>query len=156
MKIRKAGLKDVPDIVRLWKGLMSHHKGFPSEKFRTLKKNAPKIFGDYIKRCIRSRNAILLVAEERGKLVGYSLNKVEKNIPIYLPERLGYYSDLFVDSGYRGGGISSRLIEEASKWFRSKGIDHVKIGANIENKKTVNIYKHWGMVPGHLELHKKI
>lgn len=156
MKIRKARLNDVTEIVELWKDLMDHHRDFNSRKVQTIKKNGKEIFRSYARICIRSRNALVLVAEEKGKLVGYSLNNIKKNIPVYLPEKYGYFSDLFVKKEFRGRGISTEFIKAAISWFKKKGIRQARIMADTDNRRTLKIYRHWGMIPGHLELMKKI
>lgn len=159
MEIRKAMLKEAPVIAgELWKnGIIKHHKRYRVyRKFIRHKKNARKMFEDFVRRNIRSPNGLVLVAEDKGKLVGYSLNYIKKDVPVFIPDKTGYLSDLFVKKEYRGKGISSGFKKRAIKWFRKKGIKIASIAAHTENKEARKIYSKWGFEEYHIELRKKI
>lgn len=162
MEIRKAKVKEVPQIVELWKFFMKEHdnaivKIEPKIKpYVELKKDAHKNFGDYIKKCIYSKNAILLVAVDEQKVVGYSLNLIKKNIPVFKVEVLGEISDLYIKQKYRGKGIASNFKKKTINWFKSKGIKHTSIMVWPQNKFAYNIYKKWGFIDQHLEMRLKL
>ncbi len=162
MIIRKANLKDVPEIVNLWKKFMK----YPDEiliknnkklkPYFTKKKNAANMFRKYAQTNILSKDAVIHVAEIKGKLVGYSLSFIKKNIPIFKMKKIGYISDLFVKKEFRGMGISTRLKNEAIKWFKKRGMKHASIKVYKGNNLAHSIYKKWGFFDFHIELRKKI
>lgn len=160
MEIRKASLKEVPEIAeRLWKkGLIEYHqKRFRTDRrYAPLKRGAVKTFISFVSKNIRSPNALVLVALDRGRIVGYSLNYIRKNIPVFRPDRYGYLSDLYIDEKYRGGGIASEFRKHAIRWFKKKGMKMAAIAVHAGNKKALDIYRKWGFEDYHIELRKRI
>lgn len=158
MKIRKAGLKDVSEIVKLGEKLWSYHdKKFKEAKmFNKRKKSAGKVFSGFVKKYIKGRNGLVLVAEDNGKIIAYNLNYIKNNIPIFLIEKIGYISGLYVDEKYRGKSISSEFSKKAFIWFKSKKIKDIEIAAYPQNKRAVSIYRKWGFKDYHLVLRRKL
>lgn len=162
MKIRKAGLKDLPQLFGLWKEFQVTHDASvvkASPKIRphlAQLKNAGGIWKKYAKKNFSSGKAAFFVAEEKGKLVAYSLLVIEKNIPLYKVKEFGYMSDLFVKPKFRGKGISSLLHKAALKWFKSKKIRYIEIRVHATNKKAHKIYKKWGFTDFQIRLRKTI
>lgn len=157
MEIRKALPADEPHVIGLWKKLMSYEAGLEGmhETFR-LRRGAEGIFRRYLKRCMRSRNCLVMVAKDRGRIVAYSLNTINKNIPIFSEGRLGYMSDLFVEEGYRKRGISSEFRKQAFAWFRKKGLRYASIKAYTANSNAREVYGRWGFEEQHLEMRMKV
>ena len=160
---RKARLKDVPAIVVMWKKFMKEHEGIVSKSNRELKqhyamkKNAASLFSRHLERCVMSKNAVAFVAEADGKVVGYCLGLLKKNIiPLFAIKNLGYITDIFVMKEHRKSGVSTLLKEELMKWFREKGIRYATMMVNPANKTAYAIYKKWGFRDYHLEMRKKI
>ncbi len=162
MIIRKANLKDVPTIVNLWKEFMKYHDEILIKKNKKVKphlvkkKNAANIFRKFVRKNILSKNSIIFVAEIEGKLVGYSLNYIKDNIPIFNVGRIGYICDLFVKKEFRRMRISTKLKNESIKWFKKKGIKYASITVHNYNELAHSIYKKWGFFDFHIEMRKKI
>ncbi len=155
-------LKDADTIVELWKDFTKQHdtnivKHNSKMKPYTLKKsNASKLFGKFLKTNLKSKNAIIHIAEVDGKPAGYNLCFIKDNIPVFKLEKTGHISDLFVKKEFRGRGISSMFKDKAMKWFKKKGLKYALIGVNSLNEHARSIYKKWGFVEYHLELRRKI
>ena len=161
VKIRKATLKDVPVIVRMWKEFMGYHKDMvkrnPKIKpYLTEKKNSSHFFTKYLKSDFKSSNSVVFIAEVEGRPVGYSINLIRKNPLVYEVEKLGYVSDLFVKKEFRGMKISSMFRDESIKWFRKKGIKHMSVEVIGGNTYAHSIYKKWGFFDYKVEMRKKI
>jgi len=160
--IRKAKLKDVSVIVKLWKDFMKYHddiiiKENPEIKPHLIKKkNAVNVFKKFIQKNIRSKNAVVFIAEVNGKHAGYSLNFIKDNNPIFKLEKIGHVSDLFVKKEFRGMKISSKFKNEAKKWFKKKGIKHMEIVVYKDNKYAHSIYERWGFFDHKIEMRKNI
>ncbi len=161
MKIRKAKLKDVPEIAELWTVFMKEHADIvrrvnPKLKpYTILSKDAKEEFSSFAKRNIHSRNGGIVVAEEDGKLVGYTLFFIKKGPSVYTEKVFGYISDLFVKRGFRGKKISSLFMEEALKFFRKKGLKHSSLMVSPTNSHALNVYKKWGFQEYHMEMRRK-
>jgi GNAT superfamily N-acetyltransferase len=146
MKIRKARLKDIPEVTKLWRKLCEYEDSFKSiREFTPLVKGANKVFQDDITKKIRSKNVIVLVAVEDDKVVGYTYTFIKEGDTLYKSDvNLAEISDIYVKEGYRGRGISSQLMEETMKWLKKKGVKYVEVFAVAPNKTAGNIYKKWG------------
>jgi GNAT superfamily N-acetyltransferase len=162
MIIRKAKISDAPEILGMWKEFMKYHTEDLVKKDKRLiphlekKKDAPEIFLKYAKRCIKSRNSVIYVAEEKDKLIALSLLEIKKTIPIFRIEKVGHFGVLFVKKEYRGKGISSRFKDEAIKWFRKKDIKYLSLMVYPGNEHARSIYKKWGFFDFHVEMRRKI
>lgn len=148
VKIRKARLKDLYEIVEIWKRFMDQQRELGREMGEDLlpemKENAPEIFSKYISSSIRSRHGFVLVLEDSGKVRGYMLSRIQKNIPVFDREYVGYVSDIFIEEQYRGQEISSKIWELTLDWFKSKGIKEISIRVLFCNPTAHDIYAHWG------------
>jgi GNAT superfamily N-acetyltransferase len=162
MIIRKAKLKDAPAVLELWKEFMGYQAEMLAEKDYRMKphlekkKNAPEIFFKYLNKCLKSKDYLVNVAEDKGKLVGYNLLGIKNNVPIFRIEKTGHFHDLFVKKEYRGKKISSMLKEEAVKWFKKKGVKYLSIDVYSGNEHAHNIYKKWGFFDYHIGMRKRI
>ena len=160
--IRTAKLKEAGLITDMWKEFMKYHDEILAKKNPKLKpylikkKNAPQNFKAFIQKNIRSRNAVVHIAEIDGKAAGYHLSYIKPIIPVFKLDKIGYMADLFVKKEFRGLGISSRFKEEAFKWFKKKGMKHASIAVYFDNTGPHSIYKKWGFMDYHVEMRKKL
>jgi len=111
---------------------------------------------DYFRRSIHSKNATIFIAEFEGTIAGYCLITLKKTILIFKIEKMGYVSDLFVKEEFRGKEVSSKLKEEAFRWFREKGITHTSICVDPYNDQALSIYRKWGYREFMVEMRMKI
>ncbi|MBU0898971.1 MAG: GNAT family N-acetyltransferase [Nanoarchaeota archaeon] len=160
-EIRKARLKDVPEIVKLWEEFGEEHieittKNNAKSEYQEKKTNAKDIWEKWIRKSIRSKNSLVAVAEFERKLIGYVLSNIKKTPPVYKIDTFGYISDLFVKKQYRGSGISSKFKDESFKWFKEKGLKHSMIGVYSDNPHAHFIYKKWGFVDSEISMKKKL
>lgn len=161
VSIKKATPKDSKDIVTLFIEFMKEHEKLvinnnPYFRLHVAKtKNYVQDFRKFILKNIKSKNSIVMYAEENGKPAGYCLAYIKKNIPIYKINKLGYLSDIFVRKNFRKLGISSKMKDESFKWFVKKGVKYVSIIVYKGNKARV-VYKHWGFKDYLIEMRMNI
>ena len=162
MRIRKAALKDLNGIVKVWEDFIRDHDKIVLSKNNKLKqhilrrKDASEIFRKFAKKNITSKEGEIFIAEDGGNLVGYILLLIKENIPVFKIKRIGYISDLYLKKEYRGIRISSKLKDEAIKWFRKKGIRYISIAVNANNLSAHSIYDKWGFFDYQIELRKRV
>lgn len=113
MIVKKAKLKDVDEITNLNYLLMRYHVKF--DKYHKVNKHYRKIYNKYVKRLIRSKNALFLVADVNGKLVGTIYGEIKKRPPIMEVLKYGHLGDVFVLKEYRNQGIGKTLTKEVMK-----------------------------------------
>jgi len=139
MKIRKAKLSDVNEISYLNSLLMKYHIKF--DRYWNVKKDARKTYSKYVRKMIRSPKATVFVADDGGKIVGFTSGKIEKRPPIFKIEKCGKVDSTFVLKQYRRRGIGKKLIDELIKWFKSKGIEYVELEVDTRNKIALKAWK---------------
>lgn len=162
IKIRKANLKDENLIVNLWLLFRDDHKCIILDnnkeliKHQMMKKDAEKIFRDYLKKHLSSKDAYIQIAFVDKKIAGYNLNYVQSSNPVFVIDKTGYISDLFVKKEYRGLKISSKFKENAFRFFKKKNLNYASIKVWPDNLYAHKIYKKWGFSDIHVEMRKKI
>jgi len=157
-RIRRARPADVSAIAGLWADLMRHHQkraGKLSDHY-ALQTDAGKSWRKWLRKWMRSKDGLILVAEDHGRLAGYSLSFIKKNVPVYRIRRLGYLSDLYVADGYRNKGIGTAFFRKARAWFRWRGVKYASIAVHEINPGARRIYKGWGFLEFHHELRLKL
>ena len=148
--VRKARIRDVETIVTMEDELFHSQIDILARRSPhnrddlLLNENAIEHTRKFVKRMVRSRNGLVLVAEMDGKTAGYLLVIIKKNIPIFRLERLAEITDLYVREEFRGNGISTRLKDEAFRWLKSKEITRVVLNVFPGNDIAGSIYEKWG------------
>lgn len=153
IKIRKAILEDIPEIVKLAKEMWDFHDQFPTE-FLEVRENALEIFEKWCKDKITEKGFVL-VAENENKLIGYLLAYEHKNSAIYKDNIAGHIYDLYVKEEFRGKGTGKKLMQEAEKILKNN-YKHCSLEAAFENKKSIEFYKSLGFMPDRVKMVKKI
>lgn len=149
-------------VTKLWNEFVKDHmevvtQASPASKvYLNRRPGAAKNFATRARKNIRARTGKVFIAEVDEKPAGYSLLFIRTVPPISRLHRLGYISDMYVRKKYRGLGISSKLNDEATKWFRQKGIKHVALVVMTGNSLAHSIYEKWGFFDYHVEMRKKI
>ena len=156
--VRKARIKDLPTLGTLEQELLKNqleilkkHRPVIHKDFR-LKKDAKKTYMKFARGCIYSRNALILLAEDDGKPIGYLTVIIRKNVPIFRLERVAEITDLYLREGYRALGISTMLRDECFAWLKSKKVKRVGLNMFPDNKLAAVVYEHWGFEPNLLDL----
>ena len=159
--IRKAKVSDSKFLVSLAKELMDHNRQLArNDKTRSellqLVGNVSSLWRRWALKCIKSPNSLVLVAENGGEIVGYSLNFIKENVKVYKIKKVGHVSDLYVSKGYRNRGIATKFMKEALKWFKKKGMKYLSIAVHAKNTNAHKIYKKWGFFDYHTEMRRRL
>jgi ribosomal protein S18 acetylase RimI-like enzyme len=151
-------LKDADTIARLWLEFMKEHRKMGSKYGEDLipdvKEDAPWGVEEYYRRNIRSGNGLLLVIDEEGDIGGFMLCQVMKNIPIFVKEKVGYLSSVYIKPGFRGMGYSSEMFRRSMEWFEQKGITEISLNVMYCNPNAKEVYRSWGFkdIHSHMRL----
>lgn len=81
----------------------------------------------------------LYFLEDHGQLVGFGATTNQDFIP--MPQRTPWISFIYVDSSYRGQGISRKIVKFLEDQLRSKHVKKVNIMTQHEN-----LYQRYGYV----------
>ena len=156
VRIRKARLKDLDELVVLWERFMNHQRELGRKNGRDMlpkmKEEACEIVRSYYSSNIWSRNGYLLVLEDGSSVRGYMLSRIVKNIPVFENEQVGYVSDIYLEPPYRGKGHSTTMFHLTMDWFRKKGITEVSLKVFDYNPKARRVYEKWGFNEAFIEM----
>lgn len=154
MKIRKAKIKDLKDIVELsYKSVIYHKKLNP---YYDTSKDVKEVLTKSLKKNIYSSNSCIFIAEENNKIIGYLLVFKVDRPEMFKIKRAGLIADVFIEDGYRRTGIGNKLIKECFKWLKEGRINFVEINVEVSNKQAINFWNKEGFKDVSIERYKKI
>lgn len=162
IEIRKAKLRDVENISKMRKDFMKTQlnimKRSSPEHINDFdeKTNSQKIFKNFLKRQIFSKNGLVLIAECDKKIAGFAFFIIQKNIPLFKLDKYCEILDMYVKEEFIGKGISTRIKESALKWCKTKGISKIALRVLPNNSHAKGIYKKWGFSDFLIEMRMNI
>jgi len=73
------------------------------------------------------QDAVVLVAERAGRVVGYVFAGIEGRSWMELRDEAGFIHDVVVEEDARRTGVATRLLEEAAAWLEAHGAPRVML-----------------------------
>jgi len=150
--IRKVEDKDYEDLVKLVYQVHELHY-----------EHRPDIYVDgnplpkeYFDNMINDENALNIVFEENGKIMGLLMAEKKHNnaIPI-AKERITYFiDDIVVDNNFRRKGIGKALYEYLLDIAKSDNVDSIELNVWAFNKSALKFYESLGMTVKNMKLEK--
>lgn len=153
--IRKAGLKDLNDILRLNYDLFKKEQ---KEYDKTLNVNWPYNEGkEYFKdRISKKTNCFVVLAAAGGKKIGYLCGSIKKPRPAHKKAKYAEIENMIVDQRFRDRGVGTELVKSFTNWCKLKKVDYILVSAFIKNNFGINFYKKVGFKEYMLKLRAKI
>src|SRR2546422_290515 len=105
LTVRPATATDRPALGRLGALLVAVHHGFDPDRFMAPTPQTERGYGGFLESEIDRPEAIVLVADEAGVVLGYAYAGVEGNDWMALRGPAGVVHDLVVDPARRGEGL---------------------------------------------------
>lgn len=109
----------------------------------------------WLREAISSRDALVLIAEVDGQIVGTGTATVNKS-SIFWPEWFGYIRDVYVEKEYRQKGIGKAITEQLINWLRDKGVDWIELVALAKNAAANKFWREQGFVSSFNVYRKKL
>jgi GNAT superfamily N-acetyltransferase len=86
----------------------------------------------------------MVVSEHNGRVVGFTCGSI-KLTPEYLGgEKIGHWTHLYVDHGYRLSGVARRMTSVLHDWFTAKGVKNVETQVVVEHPSSVPFVESFG------------
>ena len=140
IKIRSANEKDLISLVILAEEFMPREAD--NEKRVTV-----------LKQALRNPNYELLVAELEGEIVGFIDQWIIHDFTH--GAKLSYMHGLYVSSKHRRKGVASKLLQEAMRNAKNRGVSEIHVTTRFDNKLAIKLYRKHGLVKEHLQLEKE-
>lgn len=131
IKVRAAKSADEKGVLALAQAEMEEHVRM-DVRFR-LRDDAFSRYAVYLRDRMRDIDSSVFVAEDGERIVGLAIGTVRKTDSFFQAQRFGYVSDLMVSPGMRRRGVGRALYERTALWFRSLGIDVVRLHVAVES-----------------------
>lgn len=154
MKIRKAKIKDLEDVIELSYESAIYHKKLTL--YYDTSKDVKEVLTKSLKKNIYSSNSCIFIAEENNKIIGYLLAFKINRSEMFKVKKAGLIADVFIERDYRRKGIGDKIVEECFNWFKKDKISFVEINVEFSNRQAMNFWNKKGFKNVSIERYKKI
>jgi len=155
IEIVKAEERHVSDICKLWLEFMRYSEDI-DPIFAPRDGTIPVFEEKYLRPVMKSENSLVLVALDRGRVVGYSYSLIIDPSDLMKRKKYGYVHDVFITKDYRRRGIGEKMYEEILKWFHSQNIDCVELQVIVKNEAAVSFWRKHGYMDFQNTLYRQI
>jgi ribosomal protein S18 acetylase RimI-like enzyme len=98
----------------------------------------------------------VLVAEEKGRVIGYTYAAVEGRDYMSLRGPAGVLYDIIVDPEHRGRGIGRRLLEAALAFLKARGAPQVVLSTADRNERAQRLFAGMGFRRTMIEMTREL
>jgi ribosomal protein S18 acetylase RimI-like enzyme len=142
--IRPATSADVPAIGRLGALLVRTHHDFDPERFIPASERTADGYGSYLGSQLGKRDVVVLVAEERGEVLGYTYAGIEGFDYMALRGPAGVLYDIVVDPAHRSHGVGRLLLDATLAALTAKGAPRIVLSTAERNAPAQRLFERAG------------
>ena len=122
-------------------------------KYKNYDKHLEEDVKKYMK--INKEEAMIFVAVDNGKLIGYIYGRIVKK-PKMLLDKFGIIEDWFVEEKYRNKRIGELLWNKLILWFKNKKCNCLELDVYTTNERAIRIYHKMGFIDKSIVMIKKL
>ncbi|HYE58833.1 MAG TPA: GNAT family N-acetyltransferase [Rhodothermales bacterium] len=152
LTIRPAGSSDLPALGRLGALLVRLHHDFDPERFIAATDETERAYGSWLGGRIGAPDAVILVAERDGEVVGYAYGGIEGTDYLTLRGPAGVLYDLMVDPDHRGEGVGRALLKAALSALEARGTPRAVLVTAHRNVSAQRLFVRAGFRPTMVEM----
>jgi ribosomal protein S18 acetylase RimI-like enzyme len=142
--IRRAIPTDLPTLGRLGVMLVRMHYEFDPRRFLAPRSGMEAGYASFLGSQMKSPDAVVLVAEEAGDVIGYTYSTVEGPDWMSLRGAAGVLQDIIVDPAHRGKGAGRLLLDATLAALKERGAPRVVLETADLNKGAQNVFERAG------------
>jgi ribosomal protein S18 acetylase RimI-like enzyme len=154
--IRAAAPADLEAIGRLGALLVREHHDFDARRFIAATPETPRGYASFLGSELGNANVIVLVAEQDGKVVGYSYAGMEGRDYMALRGPAGALYDIVVDPSHRGQGIGKALLERTLAELAARGAPRVLLSTAEQNGAAQRLFARAGFRRTMIEMTREL
>jgi ribosomal protein S18 acetylase RimI-like enzyme len=154
MDIRRATPEDVPAVVPMVRKIAAMHQSLDPAKY-TFRSDPGDMYRSWLINRADDDRSVFLVADAGGspsRLAGFLIGTVEREIPIYRIEQIGFIHDIWVEQNYRHEGIGRQLVTMATERFGQIGVPQVRCDTAWSNPAARALFTSCGFRPSIVEM----
>lgn len=150
--IRRAAPHDVAALGDLGIALMRTHYAFDARRFLAPTQDDAAGYARFLQSQLDDDASIVMVAEQRDRIVGYVYAAVEPLSWKELRDECGFIHDLLVTDAARGRGAGEGLLNAAIEWLGERGMPRVVLGTAAQNENARRLFDRRGFRPTMIEM----
>jgi ribosomal protein S18 acetylase RimI-like enzyme len=127
VEIRPATLEDLETVIALRIALLREHADNPI--YGRLRPDASRRARKLFSAQLAAGNEVTLLAfpDPVQSAIGILRCIETAGSPLLYPERYAYVSSVYVEPAFRRRGVLSRMIDEAERWSRARGLEEMRL-----------------------------
>ena len=152
MDVRPATAEDVPAVLPMVADQAALHRAWDAAKFGYID-HPERMYENWLaSRAVDPRAVFLVATADSGRIVGFLVATVERELPIYRLAEFGFIHDFFVDPAYRNEGAGRLLVTRAIEAFKSIGVSQVRGDTAAANEPARALLEGVGFRPSVVEM----
>jgi GNAT superfamily N-acetyltransferase len=154
--IRRAAADDAAMLGSLGAALMRAHYAFDPQRFLATGARAETGYASFLASQLDGDEAVVLVAEVDGRVVGYVFAGLEPMSWKELRGPAGFIHDVLVDEAARAAGAGTALVEAAIAWLRERGAPRVILWTADRNAAAQRLFERLGFRRTMIEMTREL
>jgi ribosomal protein S18 acetylase RimI-like enzyme len=154
--VRHATRADLAEMGRLGAMLVRTHHEFDSQRFIPATPATERGYASFLGGQLEDPEAVLLVAEGEGRVIGYTYASIEDWDYMALRGPAGVLHDLVVDLTSRGSGVGGALLEATLAELRERGAPRVVLSTASGNNAARGLFEKAGFRTTMVEMTREL
>ena len=150
--IRPATRDDLPQIGPLAALLVQTHHEFDPQRFFPATGSTPHHYAGFLGSQLDEADAVFLVADSGGRIVGYAYAALEGHDYMALRGPAGVLHDIVVAPAHRGHGVGRLLLNATLDQLTSRGAPRVVLFTAEKNHAAQRLFAQFGFRPTMIEM----
>lgn len=153
--IRPARPSDADALGRMGAALVQQHHGLDPARFM-LPEDVEAGYRWWLSKQMKAKDAVVLVAERDGAVIGYAYGRVEGRDWDALRDACGGLHDIWIEESARCTGAGTLLIEELMRRFAELGVPRVVLMTAAKNEAAQRFFARLGWRPTMIEMTREV
>ena len=153
LSVRRARIPDLRRVSEFAGELVRVHHAVDAQRF-FLPERVEEGYASWLRRELRNKSAVVLVAERAEELVGYAYGTLEPRNWNALLDEHGALHDVFVTSDGRRGGVGRSLVEAMVRELEALGAASIVLSTMVSNAAAQKLFEGCGFRPTMVEMTK--
>jgi GNAT superfamily N-acetyltransferase len=154
--IRAATEQDAGALGRLGALLLRAHHAFDSQRFMAPGRSPEVGYGAFLVSQLEDEDVVVLVAECRGRVIGYVYAGLEPRSWKELRDACGFIHDVAVEEPGRRAGVATALVEAAVEWLGERGAPRVVLWTAERNEGAQRLFDRLGFRRTMIEMTREL
>jgi ribosomal protein S18 acetylase RimI-like enzyme len=154
--IRPAARADLPALGRLGALLVRTHHDFDPVRFIAATPQTEHGYASFLGRQLDEPSVVILVAERKGEVIGYTYAGFEGPDYMALRGPAGVLHDIVVDPAHRGQGLGRMLLDETLAALAALGAPRVVLSTAARNEAAQRLFERAGFRRTMIEMTREL